>query len=189
MPRRATAPLPPTELLREFFDYDPKIGSLLWRRRDPRHFVSQRLCNSWNSTFAGKQTGWLNANGYLATKILTVSYLVQRIVWKMMTGLEPPEQIDHIDGDRTNNRWLNLRGTDAIQGAWNRGIHKNNKVGMKGVTKRGNTFIARIYPNGEYVYLGTFKTPEEASKAYETASKRIFGEFYRNSDKPSQSSS
>ena len=153
------------------------------RKRDPSYFVSQRLCNTWNRTFAGEPVGWTNANGYLATKILTVSYLVQRIVWKIVTGDEPPEDIDHIDGNRTNNRFKNLREVDANEGSWNCGIHKNNKVGMKGVTKRGNTYIARIHPRGQVVYLGTFKTPEEASKAYEEASERIYGKFYRNLNK------
>jgi hypothetical protein len=189
MPRRATALLPPAELLREFLDYSPETGILKWRERDPHHFASPRLWRSWNTQFAGKDVGWINANGYLATRIQGPSFLVQRVIWKLVTGNEPPEQIDHIDGNRINNRWKNLREIDAIQSAHNRGMHKSNKVGMKGVSKRGNTYIARIHPRGEVVYLGTFKTPEEASKAYEEASKHIFGEFYRNSDKPTKPSS
>ena len=180
MPRRATAILPSVDLLREFIDYDPLTGLLTWKWRDQRHFPKERLSRTWNKQFAGKKVGWLNANGYLATRVNVQNLLVQRIVWKMVTGNEPPEQIDHIDGNRTNNRFENLRGADANEGAWNRGMHKNNKVGMKGVTKRGNTFIARIYPKGEYIYLGTFKTAEEASKIYEETSKKIYGEFYRS---------
>ena len=179
MPRRATAPLPPTELLREFFDYDPSTGILLWRKRDPHHFVSPRLCKSWNGTFAGKPVGWLNANGYLATKINTKSFLVQRIIWKMVTGDEPPEQIDHRDGNRINNRFENFREASALESARNRFVHKNNKLGLKGVTKRGNTYIARIYLRGNDIYIGTFKTSAEASRAYENKAEELFGKFYK----------
>ena len=180
MPRKANTILPSADLLREFFDYDPLTGLLTWRKRDLSHFVSQRLCNTWNRTFAGKPAGWTNANGYLATKILTVSYLIQRIVWKIVTGDEPPEQIDHIDGNRTNNRFENLRGANALESARNRTVHKNNKLGLKGVTKRGNTYISRMYNQGKDAYIGTFKTAEEASEAYERKSKEIYGKFYRS---------
>lgn len=179
MPRKATAILPPTEVLHEFFVYEPKTGVLIWRRRTVHHFGSLRACESWNGHYADKPVGWLNANGYLATRIGKTSFLVQRIIWKLMTGLEPPEQIDHIDGDRINNRWKNLRPANENEQCWNRKTHSNNKLGLKGVSKRRNSYIARICHKGTYTYLGQFSTPELASAAYERTAKELYGKFYR----------
>jgi hypothetical protein len=189
MPRRPTAKLPSVKLLREFIDYNPETGVLKWRVRDARHFPSLRICHTWNSHYAGKEVGWLNANGYYATRFGKPSFLVQRIIWKIMTGKEPPDLIDHIDGNRTNNLWNNLREATAIQSAHNQGVRSTNTSGFRGVLKRGNRYMARVMIDGKYRSIGTFQTAERASAVYEDKIKELYGKFYRNLNNPSQPSS
>ena len=179
MPRRATAPLPPVELLREFFDYNPETGILKWKWRDVRHFELERYSRTWNKQFAYKDVGWINANGYLATRIQGPSFLVQRVIWKLVTGDEPPELIDHIDGNKTNNRWKNFREANSKQSAHNQGIRSSNTSGYRGVLNRNNRFMARVMIDGKFKSIGTFSTGEEASAAYEEKTKELYGKFYR----------
>ena len=168
--------MPSAELLRELLDYDPDTGVLKWRKRDIRYFRSLRACASWNGHHAGHSVGWVNANGYLATQINGVPYLVQRIIWTMMTGQQPPTQVDHIDGVRTNNRWKNFRGIETqVDSSKNRGLNNNNTSGFRGVQKRGNRYIVFF----QRKYVGYFDTPEAASEVYERKAKEFRGEFYR----------
>jgi hypothetical protein len=93
-----------------------------------------------------------------------------------MTGKFPEQEIDHIDGDGTNNRWENLR--EATRAQNNANCRGYNKCGIKGVYQRGPSWIAQISPNGgRSIHLGCFRTPEEAHAAYLAAAHKYFGEF------------
>lgn len=88
---------------------------------------------------------------------------------------------DHINGNKLDNRRCNLRISDRTGNARNCSISKNNKCGYKGVSEivGRNRWQANIVVNREQIYLGCFKTPQDASEAYKVASLKYHGEFSR----------
>jgi hypothetical protein len=88
--------------------------------------------------------------------------------------------VDHIDGDGLNNTKSNLRKATRQENTRNRKLLKSNTTGYRGVSYRGDrkAFVARVNIN-KPIYLGYFKTAEEASKVYETYIKSNYGEFYK----------
>lgn len=118
-----------------------------------------------------------NSRGYVVVYVDGRLYFAHRLAWLYMTGNEPENQIDHIDGIKNNNKFSNLRDvTNAIN---TQNTHKarpcNKSTGLLGVTanKRDGTFKAQIKINGKNLYLGDFFNPELAHAAYITA-KRIY---------------
>jgi hypothetical protein len=93
-------------------------------------------------------------------------YRAHRIIWMMFNGNLPKEQLDHIDGDRANNRIENLRECSNTENQQNRKLNKDNKTGFTGVTIWKTKFKAEIRLNKKGYYLGLFDTAEEAHKAY-----------------------
>ncbi len=88
-------------------------------------------------------------------------------------------QTDHINGNRLDNRRCNLRTVTASQNRMNRTITAVSTTGFKGVTRKGSRFIARVgSKDSGKIYLGCFKTPEEAHAAYLSAAKKLHGEFF-----------
>jgi len=91
------------------------------------------------------------------------------------------EEVDHINGDRLDNRRENLRVATHSQNAANAGRQRNNKSGFKGVhwRKQNQRWITYIKHNGKMNYIGAFDTPEAAHEAYREAATKFFGEFAR----------
>lgn len=87
--------------------------------------------------------------------------------------------IDHVNRNGLDNRKKNLRKATRNQNQWNCGVSKNNKSGYKGVCldKRRGTWKAEIMAEGKKYYLGAFKTPEEAARAWNEKAKELHGEF------------
>ena len=103
-----------------------------------------------------------------------------RLVWFLENGYLPG-QIDHINGNRSDNRIENLRPATNRQNAYNKAAPKKKSALPRGVgTLRSGKYQARIRDNGEHVYLGTFNTPEEAEEAYIAHAKAIHGVFYQD---------
>lgn len=102
---------------------------------------------------------------------------------RLIVGTLPGMVTDHIDGDTLNNRRSNLRGCTRSQNAANSRMKGNNPCGLKGVAedKRNNvpTWSARLTKDGKKLYLGSFRTPEEAHAAYCAAAIKYHGEFAR----------
>jgi hypothetical protein len=103
-------------------------------------------------------------------------------VMKRILGrdLSPEEFVDHINGVVHDNRRSNLRIASKRENCSNRKIHKNNSTGFRGVqrhTSNENMFIATICHNYKNVFLGSFDTAEEASAAYQAASRILHGKF------------
>lgn len=98
-----------------------------------------------------------------------------------LVGFGEAEQVDHIDGDRSNNRVENLRLVTRAQNAKNRKLNANNVLGLKGVSfhKRRQRYIARIQADGRRIEIGSFLTAAEAAGAYDQAEVRLFGEYAR----------
>lgn len=119
------------------------------------------------------------ADGYEYVSIYGKSYRAHRVAWLYTYGEWPPSQIDHVDGNPSNNRLENLRLATNAQNQQNRKIASNNTSGAKGVTKTGERFSARIGIGGKSKHLGTFGTVNAAADAYKAAAEELFGEFSR----------
>lgn len=98
---------------------------------------------------------------------------------RLITNAPPELQVDHKDGDGLNNQKSNLRLCTQKQNSANQRRHKNNSTGFIGVTThRGeNVWRAQIGIDGKRTYIGRFKTPEEAARAYDKRARETFGEF------------
>lgn len=106
-------------------------------------------------------------------------YQQHRLAWLYVYGQWPKDKIDHINGNREDNRIFNLRECTMSQNAMNTGAHRDNTSGFKGVTRNHNRWMANIKKDGVATYLGTFDTPEEAHAAYAAAAVRVHGQFAR----------
>lgn len=172
----------PVEELRKLISYDPKTGSLYWRARDIDSFPCERTGKSWNARWAGSKA--INAPhclGYLAGAIRYKKFLAHRVAWAMHYGYWPENQIDHINGIKTDNRICNLREATACENMRNAGQKARNTSGYKGVTwdKSKSKWQAAIRYEGKSKFLGRFDDPEAAYAAYCSAAHKYHGEFAR----------
>jgi hypothetical protein len=170
--------LPPTEYLRECFIYDEHSGLLYWKARPVTHFFNARIWASCNSRLTGKQAfTYVHPGGHYFGAIDGVNYQAHRVVWKLVTGEEPPTNIDHRDRNGLNNRVANLRAATDSQNQINR-VGGWGKAKIKGVRPvRGGKWEARIHKDGRYYHLGTFAEKAEAIACRNQATVAMYGEF------------
>jgi len=162
--------------IRELLRYDPATGVFTWkveRRRGPN--------NSYVFAKPGEAPGSYNAKGYWQIGVDGRNYGAHRLAFLYMTGEWPKDQVDHRDGDKANNRWANLRDATPSQNMSNRSAHANNRLGVKGVYRKGNGYAAQIYVNRESIYLGTYPTLQEAVAIRNAAASDLHGEYARAS--------
>jgi hypothetical protein len=170
------------ERVRQTLSYEPKNGELRWRMRTPDMFKgshAERLCRAFNAQNANKVAGCVCTSGHKQIKIDGISIMAHRAAYAIMKGEWPAHEIDHKDVSHANNTWGNIRDATRSQNRANTGPTKRNKLGVKGVYKKKNRYVASIRIGGKLLGLGYFKTIEEASSAYEVAAKRHFGEYAR----------
>lgn len=180
MSARLPRQLPSADYLWECFDYTPETGSIFWKTRPRHHFGSDRMWRSTNARLAGRRVGaFPYTNGYCYVRIAGTDFLVHRVIFKMMSGEEPPVQVDHDNLSPTDNRWTNLRPAD--NGMNMRNSARFGRALPKGVTQVGRRYKARIAVDGRSVHLGFHPTPEAAHAAYVEAGHRMHGEFFRAS--------
>lgn len=151
--------------LKELLHYEPATGVFTWRK------------NRTKSALAGTKAGTATKGGYVAIKVYGRRYTAHRLAWLYCYGKWPQKGIDHKDGDPANNQLSNLREADQSQNNQNARKARSNTSGYKGVTRTDyGTWKASIMLNRRIKYLGSFKTPEEAYKAY-LAAKPIYHPF------------
>ena len=147
------------EQLKTLLNYEPETGDFYWKRKPNKRLPS--------GTKAGA-----NVNSYIRITIDGKGYGAHRLAWLYVHGKHPTDQIDHINGNPLDNRIVNLREATLFENAQNiKRPQKNNKHGYLGITfdKRKNLWRARIGVNGTRRYIGKFKSPEDAYKAYLSA--------------------
>ncbi|MFA5925041.1 MAG: HNH endonuclease [Methylococcaceae bacterium] len=175
--------LPSQEFLQECFNYNPYTGILTWRERPLSHFKTVSTMRKNNTQYANTEAGNLMSNGYLRVTISYTVYQVHRVIYKLVTGLEPPPELDHENNIKTDNRWSNLRTATVNQNRHNIRKPRDNTSGYKGVStykgRKGDSikFAAAIVINKKRIFLGYFRDPKIAHEVYCEASKKYHGEF------------
>jgi hypothetical protein len=173
----ATKPYPPKHVLLQLLRYEPETGKLFWKERPVSMFsdgAQSAVHNAaiWNGKNAGNEafiTSLLHGHRYAGLNGKKV--LAHRIIWKMVHGEEPPT-IDHINGDPSDNRLVNLRAATPVQNGQNSRRRKNNTSGVMGVAwePRRLKWCVRIhlkYRNKHVGYFDDFDTAVAARKAAE----------------------
>ena len=153
------------ERLKELLHYEPETGALTW-------IVSRGRVR------AGYVAGRTSSNTYQQVCIEGKRYLSHRLAFLYMTGMIPTE-VDHKNGDPSDNRWANLRGTTRSGNSRNRRRSKNNTSGVKGVSlvKSTGRWGVTLYINGKNRNLGTYDDIELAEFIAQEAREKYHGEF------------
>jgi hypothetical protein len=151
------------ERLRDLLSFDQDTGVFRWRFDMKGPAKAGRVAGSLCPT-----------TGYLTIKVDGVRYMAHRLAWTYAFGVTPTNQIDHINGIRTDNRLSNLRDVpQAINSQNLRAAKHRNSSGMLGVSKKRGRWRARIGVGGVQIALGTFDTPELAHDCYLEAKRRL----------------
>jgi hypothetical protein len=165
--------MPSCSYLNSRYEYDRYTGNL---------YHSARKCG----VKIGSKAGSIDPKtGYVRLKIDGSLFQAHRIIFKMMTGLDfPNAQIDHIDGDRANNRIENLRLADHSENQANGKVYKSNKAGFRGVHwhKQHGKYAASIQCGLKRMHIGLFSNPIEAAMAYNAKAVELFGQFVKTND-------
>lgn len=155
----ATSDITP-EFVREYLHYNPDTGIFVWLKT-VQHGGKAKV---------GGVAGVKTVNGRIAIGISKCRFYAHRLVWLYVYGRWPKKNIDHIDGDPSNNRFNNLREADQSQNMQNISCKpkKSNRSGFVGVSwsKSHKKWLASIRINGKQTHLGRFNTAELAHVAY-----------------------
>ncbi|MEN3238226.1 HNH endonuclease [Methylobacterium ajmalii] len=155
-------------------EYDALTGLLRWKDRP-------ELKPNDRARLTGTVAGHANSGGHIQIMISGELFLAHRLIWKLVTGNEPDDEIDHKNSIGSDNRWDNLRQATSAQNTMNSRRRRNNKSGYKGVywNKKSRKWETSIRMGGKCYYLGGFDDPKDAHEAYVEAAKRLHGEFAR----------
>ena len=154
--------------LKTLFSYDPNTGAIQWIAKG-------------KGMIKKKAAGTLLHSGYLGICIGPKRWQAHRIAWALHHGAWPKDQIDHINGIKTDNRICNLREATNSQNGKNLGLSKANKSGVKGVSFENYTqrWKASIKVENKTISLGRFNSIEDAAKARQLAEQHYFKEWNR----------
>lgn len=142
--------------------YDPETGVLTWK-------VHLR----GGSAKVGNVAGKTSVDGYRIIKINQRQYPAHRLAWLLTTGRWPVADIDHIDGNKSNNRLSNLREASRSQNNW-------NTIPVRGYSwdQESRKFKSKICVDRRCIFLGRFDSEDAARSAYHAAKERYHGEFW-----------
>lgn len=162
-----TNQLPSQEELEELFYYDPSTGLLFWKSRGDQYFQSTWAMNKWNTRYAGTPAlRSLTTNGYYHGSLFNRKVRAHRVIWKLKYGHDP-EDIDHINGDRTDNRIDNLRSVSRSENMRNTKRHVDSPCPIPGVSwdKSRSKWMVRVCSG----HLGRFDSLSEALRVRRAA--------------------
>lgn len=166
----------PLVMLHGTVDYNHETGNMVWKARKESMFrasgkwTADQLCNSWNKKYAGK-TALSNKqkSGHMSGEIFGMSILAHRAAFAMYHGIEVFDEIDHINGDPSDNRIDNLREVRAADNRKNTKIYRNNSSGVMGVSYDARWKNWKVTVGRKYV--GRFKAFDDAVDARKIAEK------------------
>jgi hypothetical protein len=148
--------------LRELLSYDAESGEFRWRNPAGR----------WGRIASGSIAGGTSkTTGYQQIAVDGIPYKAHRLAWLYMTGDWPPNEIDHINRVRDDNRFANLRAATLQENLSNKEVYKSNTSGFPGVTWHSRICMwqARLGVARSRKHLGYFDSPEKAASAYASA--------------------
>jgi hypothetical protein len=141
--------------VRSVLDYDPATGVFVWKAHKRR------------PDLIGRRAGSATSSGYWAIAICNQKRLAHRLAWLYMSGEWPRKHIDHIDGNKQDNRFENLREVDRFGNLQNmRHPTKANKSGFLGVCLHQGKWLVQIMAHGKRIRESGFDTPEAAHQRY-----------------------
>lgn len=180
-----TAKILTQSYMKESLDYDSETGVFTWKLRPLHHFKTQKSRNTTNTRFSNKAAGHLNDCGYIIIRIFGRSIRAHRLAWYWITGKFPAVGIDHIDQDRANNTWSNLREATHTVNARNMRLRNTNTSGVCGVHffKRTGKWQASIRVSMKSIHLGMFSKKKDAIDARKAAEKK-YGFHKNHGNKP-----
>ena len=146
------------------FHYDSSTGILKWKSRPLDHFATVRGWRTFNSQKAGKVAGTENLNGYLQVCINKKVFLVHRLAFILNEHNLDGYHVDHLNHDRKDNRWANLRLVLQSENNKNLTMRKTNSIGITGVyfNPEEKLWYPRIQVDYSNIYLGATKDFFEA---------------------------
>ncbi len=149
------------ERVRELLSYNAETGITTWK-------------TSRGRVRAGQVAGYPDGRGYMAIRIDGSMYTMHRVVFLWVHGYLPDE-VDHINGDRADNRLDNLRPATRRQNMRNAARFSHNRSGVAGVFWNADKgkWTARIKVDGRSIHLGHFDNKDEAAAARKQAESRF----------------
>jgi len=151
-----------------------RLQALLWYDSIGGQLIRRVSAGRWGRIPAGAIAGVMRADGYLLVQVDGIKLLAHRVAFAIANGQWPVGQIDHIDGNRSNNRLLNLRDVEPATNCENqRYARGSTKSGILGVRPMRGRWASSIKVRGVRHHLGTFDTPELASAAYLAAKREL----------------
>jgi len=168
-------PLPDKSYLDKILKYDSETGKLYWKARDITMFKDRRAYSVFKSNHEGKEAGHKASSGYVDIRVGKSLIKSHRIVWKMSYGEDPLVSVDHVNGDRSDNRLDNLRLATSQENS--RNSHSHSKTGYKGVTERQGNFIVQWCVRDTNHFQRGFKDKVTAAKYYDKVVYELYGEF------------
>jgi hypothetical protein len=187
----------PVDLLQRLVDYRPETGEFFWKSRghedvhqpkDEEHRrakTREHMAAVWNTAWAGKPAFTHARNGYRVGSVRRQILYAHRVAWAMHHGAWPPDdmEVDHINGDRGDNRIVNLRLVTPAQNSKNKRLQKINTSGYSGVhwVESRQRWEASISDGNRPIHLGSYFSKEEAVIARKAAEK-VLGYHPRHGD-------
>lgn len=156
----------PIETLQRLFRYESETGNVYWIAEGKGRIKK-------------KSAGTVVKAGYIGIMIDGKRHYAHRIAWALHHGKHPMDQLDHINGIKTDNRIVNLREATNLQNGKNLSLNKNNKTGYSGIYFKANAWTAYIKVNYTNLYLGRFAKKEDAVAARLKAEHKFYGEWKR----------
>ena len=149
------------EFLRDVLSYEPTTGIFFCKKKYAKKIL------------VGSIVGANHLAGYKHIMLQRTQFLAHRLAWFYVYGCWPNMEIDHIDGNRSNNAISNLRDVDRLTNAQNKTRpQSNNLSGFLGVHAKRGRWVADIKVKGKTFRVGTFDTPTEASEAFLNAKRK-----------------
>lgn len=164
-------------MLHDLLELDLATGQLTWKTRESKWFSPKKgspesAALVWNKQWAGKRAFTASNQNYYHGQLFSHGVRAHQVIYAMVNGVWPTLQIDHINGNRGDNRPENLREVTNSENARNRKKVTNNTSGFCGVTYRKSRkkWEASIYTASRVrLFLGNFDSVEDAVKVRKCA--------------------